>query len=144
AGLLSRFRRKKPEEPAASPPLAVEELEDAAATPGFITRHRRPLLLAAAVVVVSMLALNLALQRMGTSQPPAPQAQLEIEPEPVQPAEEEVSLVRPEPRIIDMIDGTATGSINPGQPMSFVPAPMPAQPAKFSAVDADEDLNLPA
>src|SRR5690606_18725443 len=41
AGPLSRFRRKKAEEPAAPPPLAVEELEDAAATPGFITRHRR-------------------------------------------------------------------------------------------------------
>ena len=112
----------------AGPVAAASDADQA--KPGFIIRHRRPLLLAATLVVVSMLALNLVLQRMA----PAPSQQLagETTQPPAAPVTAptgsgDVSLVRPEPRVIDMIDSTATGSINPDV-SSFTRSTMPATP----------------
>ncbi|SMQ58209.1 localization factor PodJL [Devosia lucknowensis] len=88
--------------------------------PGFLTRHRRPLLLAATLVAVSMLALNLVMQRMNAASPapePAPAAAAPAA-QNNPPPSDDVSSVVP-PRVIDMVDVTATGSINPGEPMSF-------------------------
>jgi len=89
------------------------------AEPNFLVRHRRPLLLAATLVAVSMLALNLVMQRMAPAQPQQPEIATTPAPEETPtPADatvpsQDVSLVRPEPRIIDMVDDTATSSINP-------------------------------
>ncbi|NGP17235.1 SEL1-like repeat protein [Devosia aurantiaca] len=81
----------------------------------FLTKHRRPLLLAATLVAVSLLALNLVLQRIDTVDPaPAPEAAAVPEEAPAG----DVSTIAP-PRVIDMVDPTATGSINPGAPMTF-------------------------
>jgi localization factor PodJL len=73
------------------------------------------------LIAVSMLALNLVMQRMGSARAPeAPAAQTNPEqPSSTPSATDDVSLVRPEPRVIDLIDGTTTASINPNQPMSF-------------------------
>jgi localization factor PodJL len=82
-------------------------------------------------VAVSMLALNLVLQR--TTAPVSPPVEASVSPEapamseppaaiqpeapasnPMMPAaSENVSLVKPEPRVIDMVDSMATGSISP-------------------------------
>jgi len=134
------LRRKVVETPAAPAFEAEDDSIEEALAPGFLTRHRRPLLLAAALVVVSMLALNLVIQRMGAArQQPDPAAQSEVETPPAAAAAlgtADVSLVRPEPRVIDMIDSTPTGSINPGEPMSFVrhaeATSIPPLPSGFS------------
>ncbi|NMA99507.1 MAG: hypothetical protein GX970_15620 [Phyllobacteriaceae bacterium] len=85
----------------------------------FLTRHRRPLLLAATLVAVSMLALNLVLQRSSppASQPVAASAAPQTGATETNASPEQTSMVPP--RVIDLVDPTATGSINPGEPMSF-------------------------
>ena len=99
----------------------------------FLTRHRRPLLLAATLIAVSMLALNLLIQRMGSDTPePVVAPQAEVAPA-TDPTAGDVSLVRPEPRVIDMIDGTATGSINPDAGMSFTKSAIPPMPSTLRA-----------
>lgn len=122
-------------------------IEAPAEKQSFLVRHRRPLLLAATLVAVSLLALNLVLQRMPANAP-APAAPAEARTEVEQPSatpsvSDDVSLVRPEPRVIDMIDSGATASINPGQPMSFtkpvVATPMPPALMAFSGGDADNE-----
>jgi localization factor PodJL len=132
---------KQPKAPATAAPVAGME-QDAPQQPNFLVRHRRPLLLAATLVAVSMLALNLVMQRANEPQltTPAPLESVAPAPAPVSPelsspvepaadAAEEVSLVAPEPRVIDMVDSTETASINPSQRMSFSQAvaetPMP-------------------
>ncbi len=116
----------------------------------FLTRHRRPLLLAATLVAVSMLALNLVIQRMTPAKAPAPAVAVESQinlPSSEPAATDDVSLVRPEARVIDMIDSTTTASINPDEAMRFsktdVATPMPAkltatkvEPAAVAPVDA--------
>jgi len=131
-------KQKKPAKAAKDrvvvPPRAQDELGDAPVQPSFLVRHRRPLLLAATLAAVSMLALNLVMQRMAPAQPPQPVVEApapEVAPE-VTPAVEptvsqDVSLVRPEPRVIDMIDDTATASINPNV-SSFTRSTTPATP----------------
>ncbi|WIY53300.1 peptidoglycan-binding protein [Devosia sp. YIM 151766] len=133
-------RRKKPA-PEAAPALPVEPTEGTDEA-GFLTRHRRPLLLAATLVVVSMLALNLVLQRTNSANAPA-LAEASTAPQvPAnnpEPSDDQSSIVPP--RVIDLIDPTATGSINSGKPMSFskaAVAPLPisglmAEPAKADA-----------
>lgn len=129
--------------------VAPEAEEGAEPKASFLVRYRRPLLLGAALVVVSMLTLNLVLQRLSSQRAapanvetseqapataPAPAA---IPVDPV-PAEQVSELVAP--RVIDMVDYAAAGSINPGKPMSFATdsetTPMP--PALFAPVDAAE------
>src|SRR5690606_30900377 len=114
-------KSRKAEAPPVAPAFGPEADTDAlaAAQPSFLTRHRRPLLLAATLVAVSMLALNLVIQRMGSApQPAAVQADTAVDMSSATPsATDEVSLVLPEPRVIDMVDATATASINPNQPM---------------------------
>tara|TARA_R110000868_G_scaffold21523_6_gene89104 strand:- start:1948 stop:5673 length:3726 start_codon:yes stop_codon:yes gene_type:complete len=116
-----RLGKSEPKAPAvdAVTSAGVTAEPDTDTQPNFLVRHRRPLLLAATLVAVSMLALNLVMQRMAPAQPQ--QATVE-EPAaaaaPAAPAGEptasqDVSLVRPEPRVIDMVDDTATASINP-------------------------------
>ncbi|HTO27634.1 MAG TPA: SEL1-like repeat protein, partial [Devosia sp.] len=118
------------EAPVAAPTFGAEA-DAPVETRSFLARHRRPLLLTAVLVAVSMLALNLIMQRMAaTRAPAAPAAQTTTDqPSATPSATDDVSLVRPEPRIIDMIDGTTTASINPNQPMGFTRAaaatPMP-------------------
>ena len=111
---------------AAAVDLAAED------KPSFITRYRRPLLLAATLVAVSMLALNLVMQRMTPARAPqpAPAAETSIEVPSGEPtANQDVSLVKPQPRIIDMVDDTATASINPSaagfMPSTAATTPMP-------------------
>ena len=89
-------------------------IDAAADQPSFLTRYRRPLLLAATLIAVSMLALNLVMQRMAPARAPqpAPAAETTVEQPSAEPsASQDVSLVKPEPRIIDMIDDTVTASI---------------------------------
>jgi localization factor PodJL len=123
---------KAPSVEAAAPSFAGPD-EETEQQPGFLIRHRRPLLLAATLVAVSMLALNLVMQRMAEQ----PQQAAAAAPAPVAPpveepaAADEVSLVRPEPRVIDMIDDTATGSINPNV-SSFTRSTMPTTPMPAS------------
>ncbi|WP_375598434.1 peptidoglycan-binding protein [Devosia sp. Naph2] len=88
--------------------------------PDFLTRYRRPLLLAATLTAVSLLTLNLVLQRMGPASP-SPSAAVSTPDAPAAASPEgsdDVSSIIP-PRVIDLVDTTATGSINPGEPMSF-------------------------
>ncbi|MCR6670385.1 peptidoglycan-binding protein [Devosia ginsengisoli] len=131
---VKQKKAKADDLPPMAPALGVDGEMDTLAEPkqSFLTRHRRPLLLAATLVAVSMLALNLVMQRMAPATAPAapPVAEGEVaQPSPEPAATDDVSLVRPEPRAIDMIDSDATASINPGQPMSFtkpvVATPMP-------------------
>lgn len=115
-------------------PLAIPDGDQ---PPSFLVRHRRPLLLAATLVAVSMLALNLVMQRMNTPATPAPAAA------PSNPAaSDDVSSIVP-PRVIEMIDPTSTGSINPGAPMSFsgpqLPATTPVPPALLAATTSQDD-----
>lgn len=129
------------------PPAAsdgdVEALDGA--QPSFLQRHRRPLLLAAALVAVSLLTLNLVLQRSATprvgTQPvaeAAPQAPLPANPAP----SDDQSFVAP--RIIDMIDATTVGSINPA-PASFSKDPLAApMPSLLSSAEISEPIALAA
>jgi len=99
----------------------------------FLTRHRRPLLLAATLIAVSMLALNLLIQRMN-SDAPEPQAAPQVEIAPAaDPTAGDTSLVRPEPRVIDMIDGTPTGSINSNAGRTFTKSDIPPMPSTLLA-----------
>lgn len=113
-------------------PLAPRFGDDTApAQPSFLVRYRRPLLLAATLVAVSVLALNLVLQRMGPARAPAPAAAPAIVQPSAEPsATDAVSLVKPEPRVIDMIDSTPTASIGPAAASTFskpvATTPMPA------------------
>lgn len=96
--------------------------EDTAPRQSFFARNRRPLLLAATVVAVSMLALNLVIQRMGETQTAAPAAAAAVEvpaatPTPTPTPVGNTSLVIPSSSAT--IDTTQVGSINTGAPMSF-------------------------
>lgn len=117
------------------------ELDVAESRPGFLTRHRRPLLLAATLVAVSMLALNLVMQRMAPA--PAP-AQPAVEQPSAKPAAtDDVSFVPPEPRVIDMIDTTTTASINPSEAMSFTkPVAATPMPPSLLALSRGNDAEL--
>ena len=110
----------KPAE-AAKPAVAPALPEAGDERPSFLARNRRPLLLAATLVAVSMLALNLVMQRMNAAAPAATNAVSAPAATANPPASDDQSAVVP-PRVIDMVDVTATGSINPGEPMSFARA----------------------
>ena len=143
-------RREKPPKPEKArklPDAALPAPEDEA-QPGFLTRHRRPLLLAATLVAVSMLALNLVLQRM---QPPATrtaatQTSAPATPAAANPAPSDDQSATEVPRVIEMVDPTAVGSINPGAPMSFSRStpttPMPPT-LLVSATEAGADAETP-
>lgn len=128
---------------------AVEQVEtglpgeDTAPRQSFLIRHRRPLLLAATLVAVSMLALNLVMQRMNTARAtanPAPVESTMTDPTPA--AQQPVGDVSTAaPRVIDMIDTTQVGSINPGKPMSFSKATAEPIPAPLVA-DLPEEAGL--
>jgi len=154
AGRVKEKKAKAVDIPSVAPAFEADIDADAPTEKqSFLTRNRRPLLLAATLVAVSLLALNLVMQRMPASSPAAaPEsaaAQTEIEqPSPTPAASDDVSLVRPEPRVIDMIDSSATASINPGQPMSFtrpvVTTPMPPVLMAFSDGGAEvTPLDIP-
>lgn len=128
---------------------AVEQVEaglpgeETAPRQSFLIRHRRPLLLAATLVAVSMLALNLVMQRMNTARAtanPAPVESTMTDPTPA--AQQPVGDVSTAaPRVIDMIDTTQVGSINPGKPMSFSKASAEPLPAPIAA-DMPEEAGL--
>ncbi|UJW85061.1 peptidoglycan-binding protein [Devosia sp. SL43] len=110
-------KEKKVKAAAAEAPsmaTSAAAIDAAADKPSFLTRYRRPLLLAATLVAVSMLALNLVMQRMAPARAPqpAPAVEAPAETPSAEPtASQDVSLVKPEPRIIDMVDNIATASI---------------------------------
>ncbi len=121
AGRWSRRRKPEPA-PAAEPAdIALPEPEDAEQRAGFLARNKRAVLLGVALLAVSALALNLALQRVGADQPPAPAATIE----PAAAPAGEIGAVDPlhpapnagidsafvAPRIPDTIDATPTASI---------------------------------
>jgi len=125
-----RPARKAKKDKTATLALPTDAIEEAGA-PGFLTRHRRPLLLAATLVAVSMLALNLVLQRMNAPVAAAPaQASATMAPAASNPAPSEDQSSTMPPRVIDLVDTVATGSINPGEPMRFskLPVSTPAPP----------------
>lgn len=138
-------RRKKHRE--ADPMDATETDSEIAAEPGFLSRHRRPLLLAATLIAVSVLALNLAMQRMNAANAPVPAeagtaAPMATDNPP--PSDDQAASVPP--RVIDLIDPTATGSINPGEPMSFsskATISTPTPPALIAGSSSNE-LAIPA
>lgn len=127
-----KAEKRRPRKPEPEAPVLTGEDEAAEARPNFLVRNRRTLLLAAAVVAVSMLTLNLVLQRMrpapapqptATSSAPTTPTAIPVDPTPAAEVSELVA-----PRVIDMVDATAVGSINPGERMSFTRAtetPMP-------------------
>ena len=111
-------------------------LEDGAAQAGFLTRHRRPLLLAATLVAVSMLALNLMLQRM---HPPVANP-------PVSAVSATAGSTAVPPPTSDRVDPVATESINPGAPMSFsrMPAKAPLPPTLPAAATPGTSFKVPS
>ena len=113
-----KAKKVEPEVASVAPEFDVSA-EDTAPRQSFLARNRRPLLLAATLVAVSMLALNLVMQRMGESQPASPvAAAVEAPVEAPEPAPVgNTSLVIPSSSAT--IDTTQVGSINPGAPMSF-------------------------
>ncbi|OAM78295.1 peptidoglycan-binding protein [Devosia elaeis] len=121
-----RPARKAKKDKIEAPSLATDAVEEAG-EPGFLTRHRRPLLLAATLVAVSMLALNLVLQRMNAPVTAAPaQASATMAPAANNPPPSEDQSATIPPRVIDLVDTVATGSINPGEPMRFSKSPVAA------------------
>lgn len=149
----------KAPEVAVAPPLPDAADAEAAPRESFITRHRRPLLLAGTLIVVSMLALNLVMQRMN-NRPAQPAAAATTQPSATPSASDDVSLVAPGARIIDMIDNTTTATIAPASTATFAKpvttTPMPpslltataAEPAALTIdsvpVDATETAAIPA
>lgn len=139
-------KRNKKAEAAAEQTEAGLPGEETAPRQSFLIRHRRPLLLAATLVAVSMLALNLVMQRMNTARAtanPAPVESTMVDPTPT--AEQPVGDVSSaEPRVIDMIDTTQVGSINPGKPMSFSRSSAEPIPAPLTANAPEEASLVPA
>ncbi|ODT73203.1 MAG: hypothetical protein ABS75_00550 [Pelagibacterium sp. SCN 63-23] len=140
------FKRRRPKTGPAEAP-AIEPKAEEAVQAGFLTRHRRPLLLAATLVAVSMLALNLVMQRM-EARPAANATSASAAAAPTGPAAGNLSPSSDQselipPRVIDLVDTTATGSINPGKPMSFArTAAAPRPPALAVPVSATDKAEL--
>lgn len=134
------IKEKKAKAAAATLPEAGLPGEDVAPRQSFLIRHRRPLLLAATLVAVSMLALNLVMQRMNAARTATPIESTVIEPAPAaeRPPVGDVSAT--EPRVIDL---TQVGSINTGQPMSFSKSTAAPIPAPLTAAMADEAALVP-
>ncbi|MDB5473799.1 MAG: hypothetical protein JWP99_1102 [Devosia sp.] len=152
-GKKAKPGQKETIEPVSAEPIGPRfdvESGEAQDRPAFLTQYRRPLLLAAVLLTVSVLALNLVLQRSAQSVPElAPAAPVGTSEPAAAPtgepaANQEVSLVRPEPRIIDMLDSTTTASINPATASTFTRAaavtPMPSA-LLTSARDAEPQVN---
>jgi localization factor PodJL len=132
-------------EPVPAVDLPEEPLEEEAKG-GFWRRNRRALLLAVALVAVSALALNLAMQRLGASRvTPAPQieetAPAETGEAPdlstmldAEPVESAATLTAPQ--VGDVIDTSATASINSAATRFAVPLETPTMPATLAAGEA--------
>jgi localization factor PodJL len=131
-------------EPAAEdvPPVpSFAEDETAGPATSFLARNRRPLLLAAALAAVSLLTLNLVLQRSGTSSPATaavvdsatPPVAIENIPVSPVPSKDVSELVAP--RVIDMVDATSVASIGSGERMTFTLASEPPLPPKLLSGD---------
>ncbi len=149
---------KAPKQAKAVPEPVVSETNELAEQPGFLTRYRRPLLLAATLVAVSMLALNLVMQRSVTARnvnPPVADTVVEAPQTPAStpmdatPASDsdggDLSAAEPQPT--DLVDGMAVGSINPLAPMTFTTpveaTPMPTALMAKSAADAIAPIEAP-
>lgn len=144
-------KAKKPAKPAPEPVLD-ENGDLAIAQPGFLTRYRRPLLLTAALVAVGMLTLNLVMQRTnpanGATPPAAPASTEEpAAPAPVSMLDETASDLdgaqfgSAAPKVDDMVDALAVGSINPLAPMSFSkPVDIVPMPPALMAKSEDGDI----
>ena len=143
-----KAEKRRPRKPVPEAPVAVAPSDEAEeARPNFLMRNRRTLLLAAAVVAVSMLTLNLVMQRMRSAPAPQPAAATSTETTPTTspvdptPAAEVSELVAP--RVIDMVDATAVGSINPGERMSFTRATETPMPPTLLAQDTSGTADAP-
>jgi localization factor PodJL len=147
---MARMRPKSEPEAEPEPELVAEDVapvpsfaEDETAAPArsFIARNRRPLLLAAALAAVSMLTLNLVLQRNATSSPATaavvdsatPPVAIENIPVSPVPSKDVSELVAP--RVIDMVDATSVASIGSGERMTFTLAAEPPLPPKLLSGD---------
>ncbi|HEY0034282.1 MAG TPA: tetratricopeptide repeat protein, partial [Devosia sp.] len=142
----AKAKREKPVAPSpveTRAPSFGDDTDQASAQPGFLLRYRRPLLLAAALATVSVLALNLVLQRSAEFAPAAAPAEVATPAESQPSAEQDISLVRPEPRVIDMIDDTSTGSINPASATTFaMPAAVTPMPTTLMASASEPKMPL--
>ena len=136
----TRASRKGKAERDVAPALPLPE-EAEGAQPGFLTRNRRPLLLAATLVAVSMLALNLMLQRMN---PPPGAAPASTASAPAADMPDATDVTVPPP-VSELVDPTATESINPGAPMSFSrAAPTTPMPPTLLAAMPSTSFRVPA
>ncbi|GLQ53174.1 peptidoglycan-binding protein [Devosia nitrariae] len=158
-----RWRSKVETQPAGEN-VDAEAAQDGSAGPegdeqqgGFLKRNRRALLLAAALIAVSALALNLAMQRLGADRiPPAPQVGNEDAIEsgkapdiaPMLGAERlESAAELTAPHVGDVIDASATASINPRGASGFAkprqqatpPVLEPDEPVTYAATEAATD-----
>ncbi|WDR02621.1 SEL1-like repeat protein [Devosia algicola] len=142
-------RRKEPKMEAAesvaqdqldptAPEHDFELTEDDADSPSFLMRYRRTLLLAAALAVVSMLALNLVLQRGGSADSTAsPPDTGDATPAKTSMLDNSVDLATlpTEPRVISMVDSSTVGSIDPANTTRFskTTSDMPPIPSAMAA-----------
>lgn len=141
----------------AEKPVPEIDLAEDDERPSFLVRHRRPLLLAATLVAVSMLALNLVMQRMNSAREAVPSAQNTQISVPETPADEPTrtslleaadpdeaaTLVKPAARVIDMLDSTTVGAIGGAPAEGFAkPEGVPALPPTIEP-EASMDVIAP-
>jgi len=133
--------------PEPAPSLEPQVREDGPAPkpegqPGFLARNRRTILLAALLIAVSLLAANLALQRMqpAATAEPGPITTGDIADEDIVPMDaipvEDGTAEAAGPRVIDMApDPVATGAINPAtaSAQAFTTGPLQSMPTAFGA-----------
>ncbi len=134
-------------EPAIAAPIAGVTPEDGEPRPSFLVRYRRPLLLAATLAVVSVLALNLVMQRAASSAPvvepvasETPSQQTSMLGQPIDPA-----TLPTDPRAMALVDPATVGAISPtmttqfSKPATMAMPPLPSAPESdlAAAVSAD-------
>ena len=118
------------------PQIGVEGPKlEVAGEPGFLTKHRRPLLLAALLVAVSLLAVNIVLQRtQPTTEPAAAPPLTTGEADEASPPNATAPVeAASAPRVVEMADPIATGAISPQAAQGFTTTPLQAMPSAFTA-----------
>ena len=148
---------KAPKQAKPAPEPVLDENGELIVQSSFLVRYRRPLLLSAALLAVGMLTLNLVLQRTNTANGATPPAVPVSSEEPVAPVpvsmldgtESDIDGAQfgsVAPKVNEMIDSLAVGSINPLAPMSFNKpvdtVPMP--PALMAKAEDGTVTPLPA
>ena len=138
---------KAPKQAKPAPEPMLDEDGQVIEPSSFLTRHRRPLLLAATLAAVSMLALNLVIQRTAPAHsdiaPAASALDAPAKPElapTLAPAKaalvddlDGIDLGQVVPSVNETVDTMAVGSINPLAAMSFAAPSMPPALAQAAA-----------